>query len=74
MKFSERVKLAKEYDEWLKAFNESETDFQLKDCALTVITFLEEKGYFDKPRFLYSDGALKLIESKSREVKGDKDD
>ena len=44
MKFSERVRLAKDYDKWLKEFNESETDFQLKGCALTVITFLEEIG------------------------------
>ena len=49
MKFSERVRLAKDYDKWLKEFNESETDFQLKGCALTVITFLEEIGALKSP-------------------------
>ena len=38
MLFSERLKLAEEYSEWLKA------EPLTKDCPLAVITFLDIKG------------------------------
>jgi len=37
MLFSQRIKLAKEYEEWIKSIPEA------KDCALNVISFLHGK-------------------------------
>ena len=43
MLFSNRLRLSKEYEKWL--IDESEgKDFQIKDCALSVIGFLDSRN------------------------------
>lgn len=41
--FSERKKLADEYEEWVN--KPLEDGSKIKDCALSVITFMTSKGY-----------------------------
>lgn len=45
MLFSKRQNLADAYEEWVKRNSESEV--KIKDCPLTVITFLDGEGWFD---------------------------
>lgn len=48
MLFSDRLKLEKEYYEWVEKINaefKANGDWaRVKDCPMTVITFLEAKG------------------------------
>lgn len=52
MKFSERMKLAEEYEKWLKYKNRTgEGDgIKIKDNAFNVITYLDNNGYIDDTR------------------------
>lgn len=43
MLFSERKELAEEYEEWVK--KPLEDGSKIKDCALSVITFMKMKGF-----------------------------
>lgn len=43
MLFSKRKELAEEYEEWVKT--PLEDGSKIKDCALSVITFMQIKGY-----------------------------
>lgn len=45
--FSERLKLAEEYEEWVK--KPLEDGSKIKDCALSVITFMQIKGFCKIP-------------------------
>lgn len=45
MLFSIRQRLADAYEEWVK--RNSESGVKIKDCPLTVITFLDGEGWFD---------------------------
>lgn len=45
MLFSKRQRLADAYEEWVK--RNSESGVKIKDCPLTVITFLDGEGWFD---------------------------
>ena len=53
--FSERLKLAEEYEEWVK--KPLEDGSKIKDCALSVITFMQIKGLCKIP-----EGAVVLTE------------
>lgn len=52
MKFSQRVELVEKYNTWLAICNkklEEKGDIaQLADCPLSVITFLDNKGYLSE--------------------------
>ena len=43
MTFSERLRLIKEYEEWLKEIN-IENDFTVDDNPMVFLTFLQERG------------------------------
>ena len=45
--FSERKKLADEYEEWVN--KPLEDGSKIKDCALSVITFMSIKGFYKIP-------------------------
>lgn len=45
--FSERQKLANEYKEWVNT--PLKDGSKIKDCPLSVITFLQGKGYLKCP-------------------------
>jgi hypothetical protein len=43
MTFSERLRLIKEYKEWLKKIN-TENDFAVDDNPMVFLVFLQERG------------------------------
>lgn len=57
MLFSKRKELAEEYEKWVNT--PLEDGRKIKDCTLSVITFMQTKGYRKIP-----DGAVVLIDKK----------
>lgn len=55
MIFSNRVRLAEDYEKWLKINNEKlkkeGCKGRIQDCPLSVITFLDNKGYLGDAYF-----------------------
>ena len=60
--FSERKKLADEYEEWVN--KPLEDGSKIKDCALSVVTFMTSKGYRKIP-----EGAVVLTEEEYKKLK-----
>lgn len=67
MLYSERLKLAEEYEEWAK--KPLEDGSKIKDCALSVITFMQIKGY----RKIPEDAVVLTREEYERQQKDNED-
>lgn len=62
MLYSERKKLADEYEEWVN--KPLQDGSKIKDCALSVITFMLIKGFCEIP-----EGAVVLTEKEYKKLK-----
>lgn len=45
--FTERLKINEDYYDWVEKVRK-EKGYEIRDCALSVVTFLSEKGFLNE--------------------------